>query len=106
MSPRALAPPLPKELLEASSCLFRESRGTGERKDSQKEVTANRNGRVIAYLGHRRVLLQQLCHDKHPTIHVKALSAVVQGVHCVLAKLIDMDGDCAVHVLAAENNGV
>ena len=36
---------------------------------------------------------------------MKALSAVVQGVHCVLAKLIDMDGDVLVPVLAAENNG-
>ena len=75
------------------------------RKDSQKEVAANRNGRLIAYLGHRRVLLQQLCHDKRPAIHVKALSAVVQGVHCVLAKLIGMDCDVLVLVLAAENNG-
>ena len=57
----------------------------------------------MAYLGHRRVTLQQLCHDERPAIHVKALSAVVQGVHCVLAKLIGMDGD--VLVLAAENNG-
>ena len=64
---------------------------------------ANRNGRLIAYLGHRRVLLQQLCHDERPAIHVKALSAVVQGVHSVLAKLIDMDSD--VLVLAAKNNG-
>jgi hypothetical protein len=31
------------------------------------------------------------------------LPAVVQGVHCVLAKLISVDGD--VLVLAAENNG-
>ena len=36
---------------------------------------------------------------------MKALSAVVQGVHCVLAKLIGMDGDVLVLVLAAENNG-
>jgi hypothetical protein len=78
-------------------------RGTEERKESQKDVTANRNGRLIAYLGHRRVTLQQLCHDEHRAIHVKPLPAVVQGVHCVLAKLIDMDGD--VLVLAAENNG-
>ena len=77
--------------------------GAGERKDSQKDVTANRNGRLIAYLGHRRVLLQQLCHNERPAIHVKALSAVVQGVHCVLAKLIGVDSD--VLVFAAENNG-
>jgi hypothetical protein len=57
----------------------------------------------MAYLGHRRVTLQQLCHDERPAIHVKALSAVVQGVHRVLAKLIDMDSD--VPVFAAENNG-
>ena len=30
---------------------------------------------------------------------MKALSAVVQGVHSVLAKLIGMDGDCGVPVL-------
>jgi hypothetical protein len=44
-----------------------------------------------------------LVTDESPTIQVKALPAVVQGVHCVLAKLIGMDGD--VLVLAAENNG-
>jgi hypothetical protein len=68
-----------------------------------KMDAANRNGRLIAYLGHRRVLLQQLCHNERPAIHVKALSAVVQGVHCVLAKLIGVDSD--VLVFAAENNG-
>ena len=36
---------------------------------------------------------------------MKALSAVVQGVHFVLAKLIGVDGDVRVLVLAAENNG-
>ena len=59
----------------------------------------------MAYLGHRRVLLQQLCHDVRPAIHVKALPAVVQGVHSVLAKLIGMDGDGLALALAAENNG-
>ena len=100
---RAFPPSTPRPFADTSSCLPRESRGTGEKKDSQKEVAANRNGRLIAHLGHRRVLFQQLCHNERPAIHVKALSTVVQGVHCVLAKLIDMDGD--VLVLAAENNG-
>ena len=36
---------------------------------------------------------------------MKALVAVVQGVHSVLTKLINMDGDVVALVLAAENNG-
>ena len=36
---------------------------------------------------------------------MKALPAVVQGVHCVLAKLIGIDSDVLVFVFAAENNG-
>jgi hypothetical protein len=51
--------------------------GMEERKDNQKEVTENRNDRLIAYIGHRCVTLQQLCHDECPAIHVKPLSAVV-----------------------------
>ena len=35
---------------------------------------------------------------------MKALSAVVQGVHYVLAKLIDMDGDVLVLAPDTENN--
>ena len=51
--------------------------GMEERKDSQKEVAANRNDGLIAHLNHRCVTLQQLCHDECPAIHVKPLSAVV-----------------------------